>query len=165
MDTVPARRAHLWLVTTSPAGAWGLVGGRLKKGLHGWGLREAWLSVCVLLELYGERGLEQQGREEQGRGPHHFRVWGSQQEASSYLEASGQHFRGAFPVGLPGRGSLGPEEKTEGGECHRGPGTSTKLVGSVDSSCPHTVPNLKIRKMYRTFRHRVAKSQLYQIHK
>lgn len=60
------------------------------------------------------------------------------QEASSYLEASGQHFQGAFPISLPGRGSLGPEEKTEGGECHRGPGTSTKLVGPVDSSCPHT---------------------------
>lgn len=150
MDVVPTRHAHLWLVTTSPAGAWGLAGGRLKKGLRGWGLREAWLSVWVLLELYGERSLEKQGPEEQGRGPHHFRVWGSQQEASSYLEASGQHFRGVFPVGLPGRGSLGPEEKTEGGECHRGPGTSTKLVGAVDSSCPHTVPNLKIRKMYRT---------------
>lgn len=146
MDVVPTRRAHLWLVTTSPVGAWGLVGGRVKKGLHGRGLREAWLSVCVLLELCGERGLEEQGREEQGRGPHHFRVWGphhfrvwgSQQEASSYLEASGEHFQGAFPVGLPGRGSLGPEEKTEGGECHRGPGTSTKLVGAVDSSCAHT---------------------------
>lgn len=69
MDVVPTRRAHLWLVTTSPVGAWGLVGGRVKKGLHGRGLREAWLSVCVLLELCGERGLEEQGGEEQGRGP------------------------------------------------------------------------------------------------
>ena len=61
MDAVPTRRAHLWLVTASPVGAWGLVGGRVKKGLHGRGLREAWLSVCVLLELCGERGLEDGG--------------------------------------------------------------------------------------------------------
>ena len=90
MDLVargPTCHTYLWLVTTSPAGACGLAAGRVEKGLPGRGLREAWLeqedrredwlSVCVLLEPCGERGLEGRGREEQGRGPPITSGWGS----------------------------------------------------------------------------------------
>lgn len=39
----PTSSTHLWLVTVSPAGASGLVGGGVEKGLPGRGLREAGL--------------------------------------------------------------------------------------------------------------------------
>lgn len=126
---MPTPCAHLRLLAAaaSPVRACGLEGAWEEEGLPGWGLREAgleqedrredWPSACVLTEPCGEGAVK--------RGPPIPRTlslrpsltsrgWGSRPKAPSYLEARGQHLQGAFPVGLPGRGSPGPAEEREG---------------------------------------------------
>lgn len=124
---MPTPCTHLRLIAASPARACWLVGAWVEKGLHGWGLREAgleqedrredWLSACVLTEPCGDRTVKSGlpiPRDLFLRPPLTSECWGYRLKAPSYLETCGQHLHGAFPVGLPRRGSPGPEEDREG---------------------------------------------------
>ena len=133
LDPTPC--AHLRLTTASPGRVCGLLGGRAEKGLPGWGLeeqgleqedrREDWLSEWVLTEPCGEKAgrvAPSPSRPCPSGLPFTSGCWSSQKKAPSYLEASGQHFHRAFPIGLPGGSSRRPEERP-GEASHRSPGT------------------------------------------
>lgn len=99
----------------------------MEKGLPARGLREAgleqedrkedWLSVCVLTEPCGDKSREVRAPHPPGPCPSGLPLtsgcWGLPVDVLTYLETCGQHLHGAFPIGLPGRGGPGSEERTQ----------------------------------------------------
>lgn len=95
------------------------------------------------------------------RPPPRFRVPGLPVDVPTYLKTHGQRLHGAFPIGLPGRGSLGSEERTQEARVTGAPGLCLAGGGRIFRLVPHQ--GLETGIMSRTSGQQVASLRPCQI--